>query len=194
MSLNPNTVELIENEVAIFGYGSLLSVPSLETTLKRRYRGPFVACSIEGWRRSWNVAMPNQTFYAETPSGCLFPERIIYLNVTAQPSSLLNGVLFVVGPKELQAMDEREWIYDRLAITDQLRGVNISGGDAFTYVAKPEYLVTEVTSPAIAAIRASYLALLETGLSDLGSSFREAYEQSSAPVPRHLVIDDIRKE
>lgn len=194
MSLNPKIVELTENEVAIFGYGSFLSVASLETTLKCRYGGPFVTCSIEGWRRSWNAAMPNQTFYAATPSGRVFPEQIIYLNVTAQPGSLLNGVLFVVGSEDLQAMDEREWIYDRKAITDQLRGVSISGGDAFTYVAKQEYLATDVTSPASAAIRASYLAILETGLSDLGSSFRKAYEQSSAPVPRHLVINDIRNE
>ena len=194
MSLKPKTVELAENEVAIFGYGSLLSVVSLERTLKRHYEGPFVACSIEGWRRSWNIGMPNQTFYAETPSGRLFPERIIYLNVTAQPGSLLNGVLFVVGPEELRAMDEREWIYDRKAVTDQLRGVNISGGDAFTYVAKPEYLVADVESPAVAAIRARYLAILETGLSDLGTPCRKAYEQSSEPVPQHLVIDDIRKE
>lgn len=192
--MNPKTVELIDNEVAIFGYGSLLSVASLERTLRRHYGGPFVACSIEGWRRSWNIAMPNETFYAEIPSGRLTPERIIYLNVTAQPGSLLNGVLFVVGPEELQAMDKREWIYDRMTITAQLRGVNISGGDAFTYVAKPEYLVTEVASPAIAAIRARYLEILETGLSDLGASFRNAYEQSSDPVPRQLVIDDIRKE
>lgn len=192
--METKTVELAENEVAIFGYGSLLSVASLENTLKRRYEGPFVACSIEGWRRSWNIAMPNKNFYAETPTGRLVPERIIYLNVTARPGSLLNGVLFLVSPEELQAMDQREWIYDRKAVTERLRGVNISGGDAFTYVAKPEYLVTEIASPAIAAIRARYLAILETGLSDLGASFREAYELSSEPVPRHLVIDDIRKE
>ena len=55
------------DEVALFGYGSLLSVASLEQTLQRRYDGPLVACSVEGWRRTWNVAMPNQTFYTETP-------------------------------------------------------------------------------------------------------------------------------
>lgn len=188
------TVELSDDEVAVFGYGSLLSVVSLEKTLKRRYGGLFVACSIEGWRRAWDVAMPNQVFYAETPSGCLFPERIIYLNVTPRPGSLLNGVLFVVGPEEIQTLDEREWIYYRRAITDHLRGVNVSGGDAFTYVAKPEYMVEDVASPATAAIRASYLRILETGLNDLGASFREAYERSSEPVPRHLVIEDLRKE
>jgi cation transport regulator ChaC len=192
--VNKSTIQLYDDEVAVFGYGSLLAVTSLEQTLQRPYDGPFVACSVEGWRRSWEVTMPNQTFYTETKFGRFYPQSILYLNVQAQAGILLNGVLFVISVEELKAMDQREWIYNREVITDQLCGISVAGGDAYMYVAKPEYIMTNVKSPAIAAIRATYLQILETGLSQLGQSFRKAYNRSSDPVPQHLVITDIRDE
>ena len=133
-------------------------------------------------------------FYTETPSGCLYPRYILYLNVKEQPGVLLNGVLFVISVEELKAMDQHEWIYNRKVITAQLHGASVIGGDAYMYVAKPEHTMTDGTSPATAAIRASYLQILELGIGQLGPPFREAYNRSSDAIPQHLVIKDIRDE
>ena len=184
------TIRLGRDESAIVGYGSLLSVKSLERTLKRAYDGPFVPCAVEGWRRSWNIAMPNRAFFYIESGEKIYPEKIVYLNVRPQVGSVMNGVLFVVGRDELEAMHEREWIYDHPPINDQLRGVGIEGGDALIYVAKPEYLVQNVSSPRQAAVRASYLKILEDGLTQRDSRFRQDYEATTDPVPRQLVIDD----
>jgi cation transport regulator ChaC len=186
------TMDLGGHAAALFGYGSLLSKASIAKTLGRAYDGPFVVCGVEGWRRSWDVAMPNPGFYADTPGGHLLPERILYLNVRPEPGSLLNGVLFAVGEDELRALDKREWIYDRLAMRRQLRGVRLIGGEAWMYVAKPEFVMASVPSPAVAAVRSSYLRILEAGMGQLPESFRSRFEQTSDPVPRHLVIDDKR--
>jgi hypothetical protein len=43
-----------------------------------------------------------------------------------------------------------------------------------------------------AAIRRTYLEILEVGLSELGEAFRSDYESSSDPVPAELVIEDRR--
>lgn len=183
-------VRLRQGESALFGYGSLISIESLERTLGHRYEGPFVICALEGWRRVWDVAMPNDTFFTETASGRMYPEYVLYLNVRREPGTLLNGVLFVVNQSELEAFDRREWIYTREDVTSQIRGAVISGGKAYIYVGKADHLMSGVESPKRAAVRASYLEILEAGFRALGAAFRGDFEASSDPIPAHLVIDD----
>lgn len=187
-STNPS-IKLQPGESAIFGYGSLLSIPSLERTLGRTYGGPFLPCTLTGWRRSWDIAMPNSTFYEDSEHGRIYPGMILYLNVYRDPATRMNGILFVVNGTDLENYDKREWIYDREDVTDSL-DVVIEGGSAYTYVGKEEYVRRDVSSPREAAVRASYIEIVENGLSSLGDDFRSAYLQSSDPVPQHLVIAD----
>jgi hypothetical protein len=191
----PNIVQLKPDESALFGYGSLISIASLEKTLGRKYTGPFIVCELEGWWRGWDVAMPNKepdqpTYYEETPSGRMYPDNILYLNVRPMAGSLINGVLFVVNSQELDGFNRREWIYNRVDVTNQLHGATVESGPAYVYVAKPEYVLTNVASPAQAAIRRTYLKHLEAGFHDLGEIFRIRFEASSDCVPPHLVITD----
>jgi cation transport regulator ChaC len=185
---------LRSGEAAVFGYGSLLSRSSLERTLGRAYDGPFVPCALRGWRRSWDVAMPNEAYYALHGGHRLMPRYILYLNVRPDAGSLVNGVAFVVTAAELAALDAREWIYDRRDVTGALEGVRVTGGAAYLYVAKPEHVLRDVDSPDVAAVRASYLAIVDAGLRAFDPAFRSDFERTSDAVPRHLVIDDRRDE
>ncbi|MSV35629.1 MAG: gamma-glutamylcyclotransferase [Bryobacterales bacterium] len=187
-------VRLARGQGALFGYGSLCSITSLERTLGHPYEGPYPCCQVEGWRRTWDVGNLNQTYFFETPAGRVYPERILYLNVRPKAGSRLNGVLFVVNAAELEGYDRRELIYDRQPITSQLRGVEVTGGDAYLYVAKPECLVRAAASPGQAAIRRSYLNIMEDAFRDLGEEFRAAYQRSSDEPPAHLIIDDRRDD
>ena len=180
-------IALQTDQTALFGYGSLLSIRSLERTLGRTYDGPFVPIELKGWRRKWDAAMPNKKFYTETNGHRLYPETILYLNVARDAAAVLNGILFVVNGAELASFDERESIYDRIDITD---AVPVTGGRAFVYVCRPEYRVEDVASPAQGAVRNTYIDIVETGLTDLGAAFRAGYEQSTDPVPWRLVIQD----
>ncbi len=184
-------VHINPREAGIFGYGSLLSIASLERTLHQKYNGPFVISSVPDWRRTWDVRQPNHAYYTETDVGRMYPENILYLNVTAHPGALLNGVVVVVTIEQLTSLDQREWMYDRVAVTEKLQDVRVIGGEVYLYASKPEFVVHDVVSPRFAAVRASYLDIVETGLADLGSTFRAAYERSTDPVPRHLVIQDL---
>src|SRR5262245_34524139 len=96
-------IRLGQGEAALFGYGSLLSIPSLESTLGRKYTGPFVPSRLAGWRRQWDAALPNTSFYTDTPQGRLYPDWILYLNVRREPGSVMNGMVFIVNPAELAA-------------------------------------------------------------------------------------------
>ena len=188
-----DTIELQEGQAALFGYGSLLSINSLERTLGHPYTGPFHVCWLEGWRRSWDIVMPNlKTFFVRTAPEAMYPENIVYLNIRPWPGHRVIGVVFIVSDKELSAFDTREWIYNREEVTDRLSGVTITGGPAFVYVGKPEYRLKTPSLPTYAAVRATYLDIIESGLRNLGEKFRAEYESSSDEVPNELVIQDHR--
>ena len=187
---HPQRIHLGPGRHAIFGYGSLLSMPSVERTLGHPYGGPFVVCGLEGWRRCWDVAMPNRTFFTRIGDESVFPREILYLNIRRAPEETMTGVVFVVSDDELAAYDRRESVYDRVAVADALRGVTVEDGEAWTYVGKPEYIRRGVTSWRDAAVRASYLDIVNSGLTALGPDTRTRYEQSTDPVPQHLIFAD----
>jgi hypothetical protein len=187
------TIQLKPGEMAMFGYGSLLSQRSMELTLGKPYERSPVPCSLEGWRRSWDVMMPNKSFYEVTSDGGEFiPKNIIYLNVTRVRGDAVCGLLYVVDRAELEGFDRREWIYDRIDVSEAVRGVRLEG-PACVYVAKPEWLIRTPPSRQLAALRQSYLDIIESGLADLGPEFRAEYERSTEPVPYHLVFADRKR-
>jgi hypothetical protein len=186
------TIILEEGETALFGYGSLINQESLEFILKKKYTGPYVSCILPGWRRTWDAVMANDRFFWETDSGRVYPRSIIYLNVTRDPGTTLNGVVFVVDSEQLTAMDARESIYVRRDITEDLWGITFDGGRCYVYIAKPECLLGDSPSPAIAAVRETYLHTIDSGLDAWGDVFKECYARSTDAVPEHLVIPDKR--
>jgi hypothetical protein len=186
-------IDLRPGQVAMFGYGSLLLRRSMELTLGYPYTDICVSCALAGWRRSFDIIMPNRSFY-ELAAGVEFiPQHIIYLNVRRSNQDIVNGLLYILDLEQIEAFDQREWAYDRHVITSELRGVTLSGGEAYVYAAKPEWLLNPESTRERAALRASYLEIIEDGLKELGQEFRTQYEKSTDPVPTHLVFADQRR-
>lgn len=188
------TIQLAPGQHAIFGYGSLLSIASLERTLGREYVGPFLVCTLAGWRRRWNVAMPNQTFVYRENERWVTPQRIVYLNVEPANAGSVNGVVFVVNDEELERFDAREWIYNRVDVTDALQGAAIEGGTLWVYGGKPEHVLNRPSSPHAAAIRRTYLDILRDGHQALGADFARTYDATTEAVPTGLVVTDVRRD
>ena len=187
------TIHLRPGEHAVFGYGSLFSVASLERTLGRPYQGPFLPVSLEGWRRRWNVWMKNATYEYRDGDRWITPPRIFYLNVEPRPGSTVNGVLFVANDSDLARLDARESIYDRVDVTSQLRGATVHGGAAWAYQGKPEFVADPPASPEHGAVRRTYVDILDAGFRSMGPEFERQYASSTDPVPRSIVIDDVRR-
>jgi cation transport regulator ChaC len=184
-------VSLGPGQTAVIGYGSLMSLASLNRTLQRSYEGTFAPCHVEGWRRSWDISMPNQTYYFRNNGTKVYPDRIAYLNVRPSPGELMNAVIFVLDDGELGAMHAREWIYEPVAVTECVRDVTITGGNALMYVGLPEHRVHDAARREATAVRASYLRILDDALAGADARFREEFQATSEPVPAHLVIDDL---
>jgi gamma-glutamylcyclotransferase (GGCT)/AIG2-like uncharacterized protein YtfP len=174
----------------LFAYGSLLNLTSLEATIGRKYTDPRPVCVVEGWRRCWNTAMPNEGFYEDTAHGRLEPERISYANVRACAGERVNGVLYFIDVSELAAIDEREWTYDRIAVpwnSDQLQP---SSGEAYMYVAKPEWILAPGRPRSWAAIRQTYLETIQQGVASLGAAFKAEFVKTTDPIPEQLILRD----
>jgi hypothetical protein len=187
------TVQLCRGQVAIFGYGSLLNIESLEGTLGHQYTGPFEPCWLNGWRRTWNIIMPNEARYSfSIENQVIYPKNIIYLNIRPSRADRVRGVLFAINEGELQSYDSREWIYDRYDMAISLQGILVTGGPVFAYVGKTQYEIYPPSTPYECAVRASYLATIDSGLENFGANFSREYYDTSDPVPHHLIIQDHR--
>jgi hypothetical protein len=185
-------VTLGPGEQALVGYGSLLSIASMERTLGRAYDGPWHLCRLAGWRRGWDVQMPRHPWRYRADGQLITPERVLYLNVRREPDSHVNAALFVVTNDDLRRFDEREGIYKRERINFDLTGVQVSGGPAWTYVALEEFVWRRQSRPPEAIVRQTYLDILARAHAELGAEFRDEYEATTDPVPPHLVVDDVR--
>jgi len=185
-------LDLRPGDSAIFGYGSLLWQPSMERTSGRPYDAKPLVAQLPGWRRVWDVVMPNRTFYFEEPDGVrCTPAFIAYLNIRPA-DAVLNGLVYAVTRDELAAFDAREEPYDRLDISAQLTGVTVTGGPVFVYVGKPDRLWHGPQPKEQVAIRETYLDIIERGLTALGEEFRTAYDRSTDLPPEANVIADRR--
>lgn len=185
------TLALPPGTSGLFGYGSLLLRSSMERTLGRPYRDAPTVATVRGWRRSWDSIYPNERFYFEPAAGerC-YPPHIIYLNIRRDRAATLNGLIYVVGPDDLARFDEREAVYDRIRIDEDVIEPTVTGGPVYAYVGKEGFLLERPVPPTEAAIRASYLAIVDEGLRDLGPAFRRQYDRSTDEPPAGSIIDD----
>lgn len=184
------TLKLKADEVAIFGYGSLMLEEELEQTEEDPYTGPFIMAKLKGFKRTWSAHYPNRYEYFKDEEGEEFkPRTIVFLNIEPYEGSKVNGMLFVCKKSQLWMYDNREAMYDRIRVNDYLEGVKVEGGDAYSYMAKPEsYGPTKELNASESVIRWYYVEVIEDALDILGKDFRTKYEQSTQPVPFHLVF------
>jgi hypothetical protein len=191
-------IDLLPGQIAMFGYGSLLLQRSMEQTLGYAYSRVCVPCELIGWKRSFDIIMPNRSFYEPavgTEKAAFIPNHIVYLNIRPSDQDIVNGLLYVLQPDQVIEFDEREWVYDRYDVTSVLRGVTLRGGNAYVYVGKPEWCINPMAETRDrAALRSSYMRMIEEALKELGPEFRVKYEQSTDPLPTHLLFADRRQE
>jgi hypothetical protein len=135
--------------------------------------------------------MPNAAFYYEENDVRIYPPKLIYLNVRPEARTLMNCVVFVVRADELGAFNQREWMYRPVVVTPAMQDVRVEGGDAVLYVGRDEQVARGVASLRDAAIRASYVDIIDRALRAAGESFRREYYESTDPLPTNLVVDDV---
>jgi|GEM_PF-823751 len=186
------TIVIPEGKVGMIGYGSLLNKESMEKTLGRQLETIPLDVTISSFERNWKVKMPNEAFYAEVAGSRITPRNVGYLNVAPNPGKDMNATLFIIKKDDLAAFHQREWIYDPVDFSGRLKDTRIEGGQIFGYMAKPQYMVKEGEVFPEVGVRRSYGGIVEGALEKKDPAFRQAYRDSTAPVPEGQLFDDLK--
>lgn len=140
----------------LFGYGSLISTLSRETTAKTGKAKP---ARVSGWQRAWNYHNSERN-------------RNV-LGVSKKKEAFCNGVIFPVQENELSAFDKRESGYERVEIDSSqikvLLGKLLPGKFWIYMPKKPQPPTKESPLPQ------SYLDLVITGCLEWGEKFAEEF-------------------
>ena len=176
----------MSQRLAVFGYGSLVSLASAERTLGRSVAGAGAA-RLTGWARSWTQARDNlrseKTFAladGTTPSHCLG------LNVARRPGPGPNGSLIEITEEELDRLAVREIRYDRVEVTAEIAVDGpLDFGRVVTFTAKSSNYAP--APPPGAIILASYARAVEAAFESLGPSQLELFHATTDPRPVEIV-------
>jgi hypothetical protein len=102
----------------------------------------------------------------------------------------VNGLVYLIAEHELAAFDRRENVYDRIDLSGEVVGISVVDGPLWVYVGKPEYVLNASVPNTEAAVRSSYLKLIENGLQEMGADFAGEYESSTDPYPSANFVHD----
>ena len=180
-------IRSVSPRLALFAYGSLVSLASAERTLGRSVTDVH-AVRLPGWRRRWSLARDNlrseKTFARRDGS---IPPHCLGLNI--EPGAVgpePNGALYEVTAGELDRLAAREIRYDRVEVTDALdQAVREQFDRAFTFTAKPENFAP--SPPPGAVILASYVLAVQAAFEALGPRELETFRKSTGQCPVDVV-------
>lgn len=175
--------------IALFAYGSLVSVASAERTLGRPVEHAAVT-RLPGWRRRWSQVRDNRATektFAHAESGAV-PSRCLGLNLEPDASGEgPNGVLIELSQAELERLATREIRYDRIDVTEALGDDRGASGfsQVVAFTAKPENFAP--TPPPDAVILAPYVRAVEAAFGSIGADQLELFRETTGSTPVEIV-------
>jgi len=194
-SSNKEKLFIPNGKVALIGYGSLMSVASMERTLGHAYTDKFIPIHINGYERVWNFAVPNNgtrgpnLFYYVMAGDTIFPKNVMALNIQENRSRSMNACLFIIDTLELKMFDARELGYTRIKLNDKIKEFEMVNGDVYAYKALPSFTIKVTDNPKDNVIPRAYIKTVEEdGLLALGEQFREEYYASTLPYSPKILM------
>ncbi len=163
----------------VFGYASLIADMHRE--------GEELAV-LKGYRRRWNVAtdnrrtLPGYKLYLDPKTGERPHVYVTFVNLVADETSAVAGVLFPVSADALALLDLRERNYDRREVTAQLVDPPVSGR-VWAYFGKPEAEARhrEGVASGRAVVNSRYFDRVREGFARVGADALAAYDASTDP-------------
>lgn len=199
------TIVAKPGEVGMIGYGSLISLQSMERTLGRKYSDSIYLVHLEGFQREWNYVSYNndsllpkeyleyEGYYKHKTDTIPF-KKTIFLNIMNEKESSINCVLYFISSQELKDFDKREIGYERIDVTNRIKEFNIQGGKVYAYKALPNYTFDENSDKQISIISKSYIDLVTEACDSIGRYYRKEYEETTIPPNPDLIAPVIWKK
>jgi hypothetical protein len=126
---NKKTIIIKKGFVGMVGYGTLMSLRSIEQTLGYKYQDSIYQVHLMGYVRAWSYFRP-----INDPQNAS-KDRTKYYGFIVQDKDTLafDGILYFITEKELSEFDRREFGYHRVDVTNKIEEYNFTGGKVYVY-------------------------------------------------------------
>ncbi len=186
-----DTIRIQEGFAGMVGYGSLMSIKSMESTLGHQYGDSAYIIHLNGFIRAWTSYRP---FNDPKESNSKYPEfkgfilqkndsipfdGIVQLNVESREDSKINCILYLLSKEDLIKFDKREIGYEKIDVTDRVEEYNISGGKVYVYQQTPDYYAKSSLNLTRYILIEDYVNMITQACDAFGENFRIEFEKST---------------
>jgi hypothetical protein len=185
------TLEIKEGFVGMIGYGTLMSLQSMEQTLRHKYIDSAYQVHLVDYVRAWTYFLPindpratskeNFKYYGfllQNNDSIPF-EGMTNLNIESKKQSRMNCILYLIPQTDLVQLDKREIGYQRVEVTDKIEEYNIRGGKVYAYQHFPD---SESSSDGRGYVLVQeYIDFITLACDSIGRNFRTEFDKSTTP-------------
>ena len=191
-------LDIPDGSAGIIAYGSLVSLPSFEQTLRHKYAGPIHQIHLAGYERAWACVRPFNDARAPSRAQKMAAfltrgsERVpiagtAELNISAKKGGRINAILYVISQEDLANLDKREWGYQRVDVTDKIEEFRFRGGKAYAYEGLPGKPAGSLTDNSVYILIKEFRDMVTGAFDAVGKSFREEFDKSTRLCPYEVV-------
>jgi hypothetical protein len=194
-----DTVRIKEGYSGMVGYGSLMSLKSMESTLDHQYSDSAYIIHLNGFIRAWtsyrlfndpiaiNSKKPEFTGYIMEDTDSIPFDGIVQLNVESQENSKINCILYIISDEDIIKIDKREFGYERIDVTDKVEEYNILGGKVYVYQQTPGYYDKSTLTMNKFILIEDYVNMITKVCDEFGENFRIEFDKSTLPPSSQVV-------
>jgi hypothetical protein len=194
-----DTIKIQEDFVGMVGYGSLMSLKSMESTLGHQYSDSSYLIHLKGFIRAWTSYRPLNNPMANDPKAPQFYgfilqnndsipfDGIVQLNVESQENSKINCILYLISKEDIINFDKREIGYERIDVTDRVEEYTITGGRVYVYQQAPNYYDKTTLNLAKFILIEDYVNMITQICDGIGENFRIEFDKSTVQPSSQVV-------
>jgi len=193
------SITIPEGYVGMIGYGSLMSVQSMEQSLGRKYLDSIYRVHLKGFVRAWTsyhlfddpkvVNSNSPGFYGfilEDNDSIPF-DGIAQLNVETKHGSLINCILYLISEEDQIKFDKREYGYERIDVTDKINEYNIIGNKVYIYQQPLGYYNKTLMEKSKFVLVKEYVDMITEACDEIGEDFRQEFDRSTLPPSTQVI-------
>jgi hypothetical protein len=193
------TIEIPEGSAGMVGYGSLISLQSMEQTLGQKYEGPIHQIHLMGYEREWTCLIPNNDPQANSAgiekidaSFLRADERVpfmgtVSLNIHPKKKARINCILYLITTEEMLRFDKRERGYRRVDVTDKIEEFRFLGGKVYVYEGLPGHPDRSSPDKGTYIVIKEFVDLVASACDGIGKDFHSEFDKTTRPCVYQVV-------
>ncbi len=188
-----------EGYVGMIGYGSLMSLSSMEQTLGHVYSDSAYRVHLKGFVRTWTSYLlfddpkvpksnaPRFYGFILQDNDSIPIDGIVQLNVENKKRSRMNCILYLISKEDLVNFDKREFGYNRIDVTDKIDEYNITGDKVYIYQQPLGYYDKALMDTCRFVLVKEYVDMITKASDEIGEEFRLEYDRSTLPSATQII-------